>query len=179
MLLPADHFLGFVVRFEMLSKHGEFERLLREIKHLYTHMLKHGPGTIWEGLSGWASVCQGFGSHAGVWLVRDFLGLHIPDAVDGLITIAPHPCGIKWAKGSVKTDSGVASVNWCFEQGVFRLYATIPPGYKADLILPDEIGRRQHVTVDGNSATERDGAIRGLSDSFTVTVIEEDGGKRA
>ena len=85
----SDHFAALPVRFEVLAANGELERLLREVRHLYSRMIDEGAGTLWEGVADTGSVCQGFASHAGVWLVRDFLGLGIPDAVTRTIMIAP------------------------------------------------------------------------------------------
>ena len=168
-VLRSDHFAAMPVRFEVLAAHGEHERLLREVRYLYSRMIDEGPGTLWEGMADTGSVCQGFAAHAGVWLVRDFLGLGIPDAVTRTITIAPHPCGLRWAKGTVKTEGGNVGVAWSMERRSFRLDATVPEGYRAELRLPGEVRGWSEVTVNERRIEPRE-ALRDLAESFAVTA---------
>ena len=169
-VVRSDHFAALPIRFEILAAQGEHEFLLRELRYLYSRMIDEGPGTLWEGMADTGSVCQGFAAHAGVWLVRDFLGLGIPDAVTRTITIAPHPCGLRWAKGTVKTEDGNAGVAWSMERQSFRLDATVPEGYRAELRLPAEVRGWGEVTVNERRIDNPREAIRDLTESFAVTA---------
>ena len=169
-VLRSDHFAAMPVRFEVLAAHGEHQRLLREVRYLYSRMIDEGPGTLWEGMADTGSVCQGFAAHAGVWLARDFLGLGIPDAVTRTITLAPHPCGLRWAKGTVKTAGGTAGVAWSMERRSFRLDATVPEGYSAELRLPGEVRGWSEVTVNDRPLDNPREPILDLAESFTVTA---------
>ena len=169
-VLRSDHFAALPVRFEVLAANAEFERLLREVRYLYSRMIDEGPGTLWEGMADTGSVCQGFASHAGVWLVRDFLGLGIPDAVTRTIMIAPHPCGLRWAKGTVKTEGGNAGVAWSMDRRSFRLDGTVPQGYRAELRLPEEVRGWGEVAVNEQRIDNPREAVRDLAESFVVTA---------
>lgn len=149
-LMRSDHFAAMPLRFEVLVANDEHERLLREVRYLYSRMIDGGAGALWEGISDTGSVCQGFASHAGVWLVRDFLGLGAPDELSKSINVAPHPSGLKWAKGSVATATGIASVDWSMGPRSFRLEATVPQGYRAELRLPEEVRGWGEVLLNGD-----------------------------
>ena len=166
----SDHFAAMPVRFEILAANGEHERLLREARYLYCRMVDEGPGTLWQGMADTGSVCQGFAAHAGVWLARDFLGFGIPDAVTRTIAIAPHPCGLRWAKGTVKTEGGNAGVAWSMDRRLFRLHATVPPGYRAVLHLPGEVRGWGEVAVNDQRIDNPREPIRDLAESFAVTA---------
>ena len=68
VLAPSNVFIGLYLRFDLLARFGERERLLREMKALFAPMLARGPGTLWEHRTLAGSVCHGFASHATVWL---------------------------------------------------------------------------------------------------------------
>jgi alpha-L-rhamnosidase len=169
-ILRSDHFAAMPIRFELLAAHGEHRRLLREIRHLYGFMVDHGPGTLWESTTDVAGVDHGFASHAGVWLVRDFLGLGLPDAAAKTIEIAPHPSGLRWAKGSVTTDAGIASLGWSLGSRSFRLDATVPHGYRARLHLPEEVRAWGDVLLNGTRVADPREPVPGLGESFVVTA---------
>lgn len=67
-LAPSNVFIGLYLRFDLLARLGERDRLLREMKALFGPMLTRGPGTLWEHRTLAGSVCHGFASHAAVWL---------------------------------------------------------------------------------------------------------------
>ena len=147
---PANMFIGLCIRLDMLSKLGYKEQMLKEIRYLCGIMLKEGPGTLWETVSGKASRCHGFMAHIGVLLSRDILGLDIPQTYpEKNVKIAPHILGLKFAKGTVNTPDGVISVNWKSDKNSFELNVSAPGAYAVDLTLPDEITGYESVTVNG------------------------------
>ena len=165
-VMRSDHFAAMPLRFEVLAANDEHVRLLREVRYLYSRMIDGGAGALWEGLSDTGSVCQGFASHAGVWLVRDFLGLGMPDALTKTIDIAPHPSGLKWAKGSVTTENGIAGIDWSLGPISFRLGAIVPEGYRAELRLPEEVRGWSDILVNGVRVENPREPVRDLTGSF-------------
>lgn len=147
-LSPGNVFIAQNIRFEMLVQNGYYDQLFREIKAVYGRMLDEGPGTLWEVFSPKASFCHGFSSHAGVLLVRDLLGLGIPDEVEKRIVIAPHLGGCRWAQGSVGTNNGLAALSWEVDGDTFRLMVNIPDGYTIDYRLPRELLGFKHWEIN-------------------------------
>ncbi|THF82742.1 alpha-L-rhamnosidase-related protein [Cohnella fermenti] len=135
-LARANVFIGYFLRFDLLAGWGEHRRLLQEMKALFSYMIDNGPGTLWEHTVSSDSVCHGFASHAGVWLVRDILGLHAPDELNRTVRLAPHPCGLKWCKGTLICQGGTISVEWHQTESRFELIAHVPERYNVLLEVP-------------------------------------------
>jgi len=138
-ILGTDLLVGTYIRFEVLHKYGEYGKLLREMKRLFTYMIDNGPGTLWEGWGRYSNINHGYASHAAVWLFKSFLGLNIPDEVEKTIDIAPHPCGLHWAKGYTIVNSSIVSVSWKNETKKFEMLVSVPDGYRVNLTIPEEI----------------------------------------
>ncbi|MDI4648462.1 alpha-L-rhamnosidase C-terminal domain-containing protein [Cohnella hashimotonis] len=135
-LARANVFIGYFLRFDLLADRGEHRRLLQEMRALFSHMIDNGPGTLWEHTWSSDSVCHGFASHAGVWLVRDILGLHAPDELNRTVRLAPHPCDLKWCKGALSCQGGTISVEWHRTESRFELMAHVPDRYEVLLEIP-------------------------------------------
>ena len=128
----AQLFIGLCIRLDMLSRLGEYDIMLRELHAIYDPQLREGPGTLWENLDVLnTSRCHGFSSHAAVLLTRDILGLGEPDEVNKTVHIAPHPCGLRWARGVVNTSDGLISYAWRLEEGELKAQLTLPEGWRA------------------------------------------------
>ena len=90
-----------------------------------------------------SSRCHGFNAHAGVHLMRDVLGLSIPtyekitDEAQSLV-IAPHICGLRWAKGTHETQTGLVSVSWKYDGESLVLKVVKPKEMPCRVILPVE-----------------------------------------
>lgn len=166
----ANAFIGTYIRFEMLSKYSEFAKLINEMKYLFSYMIGNGPGTLWEALSSAGSICHGFASHAGVWLMRDFLGIGIVNEVKNELTIAPHPCGLKWAKGTSHTNNGLVSLSWFIDKKNFELNLSLPKCYSVKLELPEELRGWNNVVLNGNKIDVDDMCIRNLCGEVTLLV---------
>ncbi len=138
--LRTELLVGMMMRFELLHRHGKFAFLEREIKALYSHMIDHGPGTLWEGWSRWSNLTHGYQSYAGAIIMRSFLGLEWIDETARTVTIAPHPADLRWARGFTTAKNGrMVSVDWRLDEDEFTLRVAVPEGYRAELVLPDEI----------------------------------------
>ena len=130
----AGLFIGLCIRLDLLAKWGEYDKMLKDMKAIFYPQIKEGPGTLWENsVIDTSSRCHGFAAHVGVHLTRDILGLGIPNEEDKTIIINPNPCGLRWAKGTVKTKGGAASLSWQIDGDVFRLKCSVPKGYRAIL----------------------------------------------
>ncbi len=141
----AGLFIGLGIRLDMLSKLGEYEKMLSEMKKIFMPQLSEGPGTLWETQDPLnTSRCHGFCAHAGVLLTRDILGLGEPDELTKTVRIAPHPCGLRWARGVVNTSDGLISLSWRNPRGergdrtavLTDMELSLPAGWKA--VFPEE-----------------------------------------
>ena len=126
----SNLFIGLCIRLDMLAKMGKYDVLLNELKAIYYPQLQEGPGTLWETRDiHTTSRCHGFNAHAGVHLMRDILGLGIPDEQNKTIFIAPHPCGLRWARGVVSTSDGLISFGWTAREDGFDCHLSMPEGW--------------------------------------------------
>ena len=138
-------FIGLCIRLDMLCRQGYYDKMFEELSAIYEPQLREGPGTLWEVQSiNASSRCHGFNGHAGVHLMRDVLGLGTPTfAKNGVgdleLIIAPHTCGLRWAKGTVETPEGIVTVSWKYDGDSFTLRATIPAGVGYRVELPREV----------------------------------------
>ena len=137
-------FIGLCIRLDMLCRLGYYDKMYRDMRAIFEPQLKEGPGTLWENRAiDTSSRCHGFTAHAGVHLMRDVLGLGIPafdskgDGARGLV-IAPHICGLRWARGTHETPEGIVSVSWKYDGDSFTLKASIPAGMDYQVDLPPE-----------------------------------------
>lgn len=135
----ADFHMGTNARMEVLAKYGKVEKLVSEIRRFAQYMMDNGSGLIWEGWGWYASVAHGFGSWYGWILEREISGLHMPDAVEKTVRVAPHLLDLKWARSYAETDDGLFSVSWSKSDTEFTLDVSAPEGYRIDLKLPREI----------------------------------------
>jgi hypothetical protein len=136
----AQLFIGLIIRFDMLARLGEYDTLLRELQSLYLPQILEGPGTMYEYIEKGSSNCHGMNSHAAVHLIRDFLGLGVPERLTHTLRISPHPCGLAWAQGSVDCDGHPAFLRWQVQEKAkkFEMHLSIPDDWKAEVKIPDE-----------------------------------------
>lgn len=131
-------FFGHMMRFELLSRFGETELLEKELKLLCGYMMGQAPGTFWETLGGTDSRNHGFGSHYGVVVMRDFLGMHIPDGTEKTLRFAPGQGSLRWAKGRICLEDGQFAAVWHRDLDDLTLSVSAPEGYRITLELPPE-----------------------------------------
>lgn len=142
-------FFGYMLRFELLYKFGETRLLEKEMKHLCGYMINQDPGTFWETLGGTDSRNHGFGSHFGVALMRDFLGMGIPDRRERTIRFAPGTGDLLWAKGSIYLEEGRVSAYWHKTHKGIAFAMSAPEGYRILLEIPAEYFCCNSMTVNG------------------------------
>ncbi len=149
-------FIGLCIRLDMLVRQGNINKMFEDMFEIYMPQLEEGPGTLWEtcNLEN-NSRCHGFTAHAGVHLIRDVLGIGIPELNEKgegeyKITITPNICGLRWAKGTHFTSFGIVSVGWRYNGICFELNVNIPKGIKYDIVLPREVRMldRSNITIN-------------------------------
>lgn len=145
MVGEAQLFIGLCIRLDMLTRLGYFDKCYEDLLAICEPQLREGPGTIWENTAiDTSSRCHGFTAHFGVHLMRDVLGLgfQVYDK-DGegepTVEIAPHICGLRWARGTRETPEGIVSVDWRYDGESFRLRVTAPEAYECRVVLPREV----------------------------------------
>ena len=144
MVGESQLFIGLCIRLDMLTRLGYYDKCYEDLLAIYMPQLTEGPGTLWENrIMDTSSRCHGFTSHAGVHLMRDVLGLGFPlFAPDGegdpVLEIAPHLCGLRWARGTRETPEGLVSVDWRYDGESFTLRVTAPEAYECRVVLPKE-----------------------------------------
>ena len=144
MVGESQLFIGLCIRLDMLTRLGYFGKCYEDLLAIYLPQLTEGPGTLWENrIIDTSSRCHGFTSHAGVHLMRDVLGLGLPlfspdGEGDPVLEIAPHLCGLRWARGTRETPEGIVSVDWRYDGDRFTLRVTAPAAYDCRITLPEE-----------------------------------------
>lgn len=145
MVGESQLFIGLCIRLDMLARMGAYGKLYEDLLAICEPQLREGPGTIWENTAiDTSSRCHGFTAHFGVHLMRDVLGLgfHLYDK-DGegepTLDIAPHICGLRWARGTRETPEGLVSVDWRYDGESFSLRVTAPAAYECRVVLPKEV----------------------------------------
>ena len=144
----SNLFIGLCIRLDMLARLGYYDVMFKDMLDIYMWQLKEGPGTLWEcNYIDTSSRCHGFSSHVGVHLLRDVLGFADINKKEGYITIAPHICSLKWARGCVDIDGYMAMIEWRCHSDEFYLNIDIPENYKYSVRLPDEVRKVGYFNV--------------------------------
>jgi alpha-L-rhamnosidase len=152
-------FLGTPEVLYALSDHGQVEAAYalltaRECPS-WLYQVDHGATTTWER---WDAIRPDGSVHAGqmassdggmlsfnhyaygavaAWLHDVVAGLRVVEVPAPELVIAPRPGGgLRWARASLRTPRGAASVRWEVAGDILRVQATIPPGYHARLSPP-------------------------------------------
>ena len=58
---------------------------------------------------------------------------------EAVLEIAPHICGLRWARGTRETPEGLVSVDWRYDGESFSLRVTAPKAYECRVVLPKEV----------------------------------------
>ncbi|MBP3667672.1 MAG: hypothetical protein J6K29_11570 [Clostridia bacterium] len=145
MVGESQLFIGLCIRLDMLTRAGAYGKMYEDLLAICEPQLREGPGTIWENTAiDTSSRCHGFTAHFGVHLMRDVLGLGFPlydgnGEGDPVLKIAPHICGLRWARGTRETPEGLISVDWRYDGDSFSLRVTAPEAYACRVELPREV----------------------------------------
>ncbi len=136
----ANLFIGLMIRFEVLSRLGRTQQLIKELKDVYLQELRDGSGTFFENIHA-LSGCHAFNSEAGALIANDVLGLGQPLQSTKSVRISPHPGRLRWANGTARTCDGVIIIEWGSEPDDHRLdiRLLVPEGWKYEFDRPFEL----------------------------------------
>ncbi len=131
-LLAPDLFLLDVVLRQM-GRQGRGESALQRIRDCWGPIVRSGAPTIWESRDGKAafqeagSLCHGFTAMPVTFVQEAILGIRALEPGFRRFRIAPEPCGLDWARGSVLTMAGTIDIAWKTEEyGRLAIEAVIP-----------------------------------------------------
>ncbi len=129
--------------YEALAKVGGVSVILDDIRKNYGNMIRHGATTCWEQYPNFAenranpdeltrSHCHAWSSAPAYFLGRETLGVRSLSAGWTEVEIAPVPCGLSWARGSVPHPAGGRiDVSWTADEAAGRMQLSV--SYPADV----------------------------------------------
>lgn len=123
---------------QLCAKMGRHDVIMRFIEHGWVRMLDLGATTIWENWSNAGSTCHAWSATPAHDLVRHVLGVRLASTGGGTVVIAPHPCGLTRASGTVPTMKGPVRVAWNMGKDGWPLVVdwSAPPGVTVDVQPP-------------------------------------------
>lgn len=124
---PANAFIGYYLRMELLSRHGLSEQLLAEINAFFGKMALR-TGTLWEHNGTQASCNHGFASHVVRALYRDALGIRSFSRDHRELGIAFGDNGLSSCSGMLPTPEGDIALSWRAEGDTIYYRLSAPPG---------------------------------------------------
>ncbi|SEO34607.1 family 78 glycoside hydrolase catalytic domain [Paenibacillus sp. OV219] len=125
---PANAFIGYYLRMELLSQLGLAKQLLAEIGAFFSVMAER-TGTLWEHNRTTASCNHGFASHVVRSLYRDGLGIASVDRKQQSLAIAFMDTGLAWCSGKQPTPDGPIELDWRIEGDELHYRLIVPQGY--------------------------------------------------
>jgi hypothetical protein len=136
---PFAGYFELEARFATGDDAGAHDLLRRQ----WGHMLRQGPGTMWEWMradgtleSGFASLAHGWSAGPTASLTERVLGVRLVDPGYTRFDVVPHPGDLNWARGSVPTPHGTIDAEWHRWDGLFQQRVTVPSGTSARVGVP-------------------------------------------
>lgn len=126
---PANALIGYLVRFELLARHGLAAQLLAEMKAYYARMAAR-TGTLWEHNDLRASACQGFASHVVTWMLHAVLGIERVDPAARQIVLRPQPIPLAWLDARLPLPGGELELRWRQGDAPGLRQITVPAGWR-------------------------------------------------
>lgn len=127
---------------EALGREGKHDELLSIVRERWGFMLEAGATTFWETFPGYEkdvptrSHCHAWSSAPTYFLSLYQLGVSPEEPGFACVRIAPEPCGLSWARGTVPTPMGDVRVSWSRDERSFELEAELPHAMRGRLVLP-------------------------------------------
>lgn len=129
---PANAFVGYYLRMELLSRQGLSAQLLAEINAFFGKMAQR-TGTLWEHNRTEASCNHGFASHVARALYRDALGIKSLSRKRGTLTVAFADNGLASCSGTMPTPDGDIALGWRVEGEAIHYRLSAPPGLTVEI----------------------------------------------
>lgn len=131
-------------KYEVMASQGQYTQINDDIRQQWGIMLEHDALTCWETFIGFykerltRSYCHAWSSVPCYALGRYVLGV-IPTAPGfAKVKIAPHSCGLQWAKGVVPTPYGTISLAWKKVNGKLCVEYHAPKTIKVKVVADNE-----------------------------------------
>ncbi len=128
----------------------------------YGYQIKKGATSLTEkwdaGVGSFGSQNHFMSGQINEWFFHDLLGIDVDATGPGFrkSIIKPMPVGdLKWVKGSYETVSGVLSVDWKRDNGLFTLKVSIPANTTTTIYVP--ANKEKDVTESGMIAAKAAG----------------------
>lgn len=137
--------------YEALAGIEDYGRMVDDIRQNYGMMLRHGATTCWEMYPNyWGSKsgnplltrshCHAWSAAPGYFLGAYVLGVRPTESGWRSVTVAPKPCGLTWARGSVPCPGeGRIDVDWQadHDKGSIQIIVTAPSGVDVAIVVPE------------------------------------------
>ncbi len=125
-----------------------YRLLLQETSPSWLAMIATGATTIWENWEGVDSGGMGSFNHYSKGAVISFLHRFVAGVrpIEGepayrRFEIRPQPGGgLTSAEATLDSPYGTIRSTWSLDEGLFSLGVTVPPGTRANVVLPDGVG---------------------------------------
>lgn len=131
-------------KYEVNAFQTQYKKIVDDIRQQWGLMLEHDTTTCWETFIGFykerltRSYCHAWSSVPCYVFGRYVLGV-VPTAPGfSKVTIAPHGCGLQWAKGAVPTPHGIIDVEWKLVNGVMVVEYDAPKAIEVEVVLDNE-----------------------------------------
>lgn len=125
---PANALIGYLVRFELLARHGLAAQLVTEMTAYYARMAAR-TGTLWEHNDLRASACQGFASHVVTWMIHAVLGIERIDPVARRIVLRQSHVPLAWVDARIPLPDGELELRWQAGAPALRVLS-MPAGWR-------------------------------------------------
>ncbi len=132
-LHPANAFIGFYLRLELLSRMRRRRQILEEMLAFFLPMAEI-TGTLWENALPTSSVNHGFASHVIHLAMRDVLGLCV-DRARRVLTLDLRQPPLPWCQVQVAIAGASLEIAWRVEDGGVRERTSgLPAGWRLEVV---------------------------------------------
>jgi alpha-L-rhamnosidase len=126
---PANAFIGNYLRLDVLSRYGQHQQVIDEIRSYFLKMADT-TGTLWENDGTYASCNHGFASHVVRWILRDLIGLCDVDQVNRRISLREPMSMNGWATIELPVAGGQLTVDLRSEGEKRHFDVSLPDGFR-------------------------------------------------
>lgn len=128
----ANAFIGNMLRFELLSRAGLADQLVKETADYLMYMVER-TGSLWENIQDAASLNHGFASHITVTLFRDILGVWKITPKNKTVTVKINPVSLDYCSGIIPVADDFVEASWKKDGDSIQLRLSLPQGYTAEV----------------------------------------------
>ncbi len=122
----SNAFIGYYLRLELLSRYGEAEIILRDVRGYFSYMAEQ-TGTLWENAGSYASCNHGFASHVAHVLLRDSLGVQV-FPLEKRVRFSPPKVSLDWADAEIPMGESKIVCGWSGDGNIDTAIA--PEGWR-------------------------------------------------